>query len=108
MLENVDMTEEEDSNFSHIVDALTKAGPGYHVRAFKLWSTDFGLPQRRCRLYFIGINSGIHPQASLDKVEGVLRALRLKRQPPESCTCFFFEQKETVTVTVTKTKTSNE
>lgn len=83
VLENVDMAEEEDSNFSHIVEALTKAGSGYCVRAFKLWSTDFALPQRRCRLYFIGINSGIHPQASLDKVEGLLRALRLKRQPPE-------------------------
>ncbi len=90
ILENVDMTEEEDSNFSIIVQALSHAGSGYQVKAFKLWATDFGLPQRRCRLYFIGIRKG-DGEANMDSIESMLRGLRLKKQFPETWFSFSSE-----------------
>eukprot|EP00438_Fugacium_kawagutii_P023761 Skav215455 [mRNA] locus=scaffold2193:165266:166376:- [translate_table: standard] len=56
ILENVDLPEEEDSNYSNIVKALSTAGEGFQVKTFKLCSTDYGTPQRRYRLFFVGFS----------------------------------------------------
>lgn len=82
ILENLDMTEEEESNFAIIIQALQHAGSGYQVKAFKLWATEFGLPQRRCRLYFIGCRKE-DGEVNMDSIEQMLRGLRMKKQFPD-------------------------
>ena len=85
ILENVDLNDDDDSNLDNILQVLSQVGGGFKVRAFKLYSTDYGVPQRRCRLFFIGFSEKSQGEASMAKVEQMLRGLRLKRQPPDTC-----------------------
>ena len=85
ILENVDLNDDDDSNLDNILKALSQIGGGFRVRAFKLYSTDFGIPQRRCRLFFIGFSEKSQGEASMAKVEQMLRGFRLKRQTPDTC-----------------------
>lgn len=84
ILENVDIPDEEDSNYSHIVQALSTVGQGFRVKTFKLCSTDYGTPQRRYRLFFIGFSQASQGEVSMDRVEKLLKLFRLKRQAPET------------------------
>ena len=43
ILENVDLNDDDDSNLDNILKALSQIGGGFRVRAFKLYSTDFGI-----------------------------------------------------------------
>lgn len=84
ILENVDLPDEEDSNYSHIVQALSTVGQGFRVKTFKLCSADYGTPQRRYRLFFIGFSLASQGEVSMDRVEKLLKLFRLKRQAPET------------------------
>lgn len=90
LLENVDLSEDtstaenskDTSNLELIMNALERAGPGFTVRVFKVVSSDFGLPQRRVRLYFVGINSKKYPNYQMNNLVNVLNLLNLKVQKP--------------------------
>ena len=83
ILENLDLPEEDGSNFDHIVQALEHAGDeGFLVRAFRLSALEYGLPQRRIRLFFIGFNKATQGTASFKNIEKYLNGFKMKRQPP--------------------------
>jgi len=84
ILENVDLGdgEDPDSNLAIINEALQKCG--YTVKVFKLTANDFGVPQRRLRIFICGFHSEKQPQASWVRVERMLNLMRLKSQPPEA------------------------
>ena len=89
LLENVDLEEtskstSKESNLQVILRALSEARDGYHVRAFKILSKDFGVPQRRVRLFFIGVHKGTYPNFDMDKVAQNLEKFRLKCQKPDT------------------------
>jgi site-specific DNA-cytosine methylase len=52
------------------------------VRAYKVVSTDFGLPTRRQRLYFIGVSKAHYPLFDMNKVTEILSLLKLETQQP--------------------------
>eukprot|EP00439_Symbiodinium_sp_Y106_P024525 s8751_g3.t1 len=93
VLENVDMDStgtdggtssgENDSNFALIVQALSDIG--YIVRAYHLSAQDYGLPQRRVRLYFIGYKESTQGHVNFARLEKNLQKCRLKCQPPAAC-----------------------
>ena len=87
LLENVDLEDSTDptSNFKMIIRNLETAGAGYFVRAFKIISTDFALPQRRVRLYFCGVSKSKYPEFDMNQVEKVLNLLKLDCQKPATC-----------------------
>ena len=81
LLENVDLEEtskssSKESNLQVILRTLSEVRDGYHVRAFKIMSKDFGVPQRRVRLFFVGVD--------MDKVAQNLKSFQLKSQKPDS------------------------
>ena len=79
------MTDDEtpDSNLSLILQSLETAGThGFHVQALLLVSSDFGVPQRRVRLYFVGVNKGKHSHFQIKAVANILDSLKLKSQSP--------------------------
>ena len=89
LLENVDLEEtskstNKESNLQVILRALSEARDGYHVRAFKILSKDFGVPQRRVRLFFIGVHKGTYPNFDMDKVAQNLEKFQLKCQKPDT------------------------
>ena len=89
LLENVDLEEtskstNKESNLQVILRALSEARDGYHVRAFKILSKDFGVPQRRVRLFFIGVHKGTYPNFDMDKVARNLEIFQLKCQKPDT------------------------
>lgn len=63
-----------------ILEALRE--PGYQVKAYMMISSDYGLPQRRVRLYFIGIHRDDFPNFRFDKVLEYLQLFRLRCQSP--------------------------
>ena len=87
VLENVDLSDSDDvdGNLQMIVKCLQDSG--YRVRTFRLIATDFGLPQRRLRIYICGFHSLRQQQASFQKVERYLSAMRLPKQGPATCFC---------------------
>lgn len=85
-LENVDMdssTDDSTSNFNVIVQTLEQVGSGYFVKAFKLCSCDFGVPQRRVRLFFVGLNKETQDEKSFHRIEEWLKLFQLKTQTPD-------------------------
>jgi len=89
ILENLDLQDDEEDgrgNFENIIKLLEGAGSaGFWVRAFLIKSVDYGTPQRRRRLFFVGLNKATQSEGSLDKIEQLLKGLQLSCQPPESC-----------------------
>ena len=81
-LENVDLELSPDSNLDCILKSLEQCGPGYMVRAYNVVSTDFGLPTRRQRLYFIGVSKAHYPLFDMNKVTEILSLLKLETQQP--------------------------
>ena len=89
LLENVDLEEtskssSKESNLQVILRTLSEVRDGYHVRAFKIMSKDFGVPQRRVRLFFVGVHKGTYPNFDMDKVAQNLKSFQLKSQKPDS------------------------
>lgn len=84
VLENVDMDDWKDSNLDLILKALKSVGPGYFVQAYKIISTDYASPQRRIRLYFIGVQEKKYPTFNFTAVGKTLELFILKTQPPVS------------------------
>lgn len=82
ILENVDLEIGPQSNYDLIMKSLSKCGPTYNVTAYQMLATDFGLPQRRLRLYFVGISNKMYPKFQMQKVTDVLDALKLPIQKP--------------------------
>ena len=84
MLENVDLSDGDDveGNLQMIIKCIQEAG--YNVRTFRMIATDFGLPQRRLRIYLCGFHRIKQGMANFQKVERHLRAMRLPHQPPET------------------------
>ena len=84
VLENVPLGDGDDpeSNAQLIAAALEDAG--YSTRMFKVMASDFGVPQRRLRVYIAGFSQSKQPQASLQRVERMVNAMRLDCQPPDS------------------------
>ena len=82
LLENVDLGDgdDPDSNLSHIVEMLESCG--YKVKFFKVSALDYGLPQRRVRIYLAGFHCHKQPLASFTRVEKVLALTKLKTQSP--------------------------
>ena len=87
-LENVDMEsagEDDASNLNMIIKALESSGPhGYHVQVYKLCTLDYGLPQRRVRLFFVGLQKSTQEASAFRNIEMWLNAFKLKTQPPEA------------------------
>ena len=89
ILENVDLDSEPDGNLDLIMKALSSSGfgthaDGYQVKAFKILTSNYGLPSRRIRLYFVGVSRSSFPQFSMKCVERNLNMFTLKCQPPDS------------------------
>ena len=85
-LENVDMdssTDDSTSNSNVIVQTLEQVGSGYFVKVFKLCSCDFGVPQRRVRLFFVGLNKETQDEKSFHRIEEWLKLFQLKTQTPD-------------------------
>ncbi|WP_440767576.1 DNA cytosine methyltransferase [Natronorubrum sp. DTA7] len=60
LIENVvGMTELHGPLHSALVDALADAGPGYEVRTLELNAADYGVPQRRKRVFIVGVRDGL-------------------------------------------------
>lgn len=78
------MWDEPGSNFDHIIHLLEKAGPGYRVKTFRMLASDYGLPQRRLRIFIIGLKSTTQGGASFDRIEKSLNAFKLSKQKPAS------------------------
>ena len=55
-----------ESNFENVLQSLRNAGKqGFHVKAFKICSAEYGVPQRRVRLFFLGYNKLYQKQCAL-------------------------------------------
>ena len=90
LLENVDMeADDAESNLALIVKYLTEIG--YEVQVFRTCAADFGLPQRRIRLYIGGFHRLKQPECSFRRVERMLNVMRLPSQYPDSCQCSFID-----------------
>ena len=77
ILENVDLDEGTGaSNLDFILRMLRDCN--YRVRVYKVISQDFGIPQRRVRLWFCGFHNTLQPSASFEIIEKYLSAFRLK------------------------------
>lgn len=84
ILENVDIsTDEPGSNYDLICQALSNASGGYLVRVFKLSSVEYGLPQRRNRLFFVGVSKDFQDHVNFERMEKTLYQFRLKHQKPD-------------------------
>ncbi|SIS06267.1 DNA cytosine methyltransferase [Natronorubrum daqingense] len=60
LVENVvGMTELHGPLHSALVDELEEAGPGYEVRTLELNAADYGVPQRRKRVFIVGVRDGL-------------------------------------------------
>lgn len=77
-------SEDTSSNLDCILAALKEAGheDGFHVQVFRVISSDYGTPQRRVRLYFVGVNRRELPHFKMKNVEKSLHMFKLKCQPP--------------------------
>lgn len=86
-LENVDMdagNDDSPSNFNIIVQTLESSGKnGFIVRVYKLCTKDYGLPQRRVRLFFVGLNKNSQDESSFRDIEKWLTVFQLPCQPPD-------------------------
>ena len=75
--------ESKNSNLNLILQSLQNSGPsGFNVRCFKVVSSDFGLPQRRVRLYFAGVSCHHYPNVNMENISKHLNLFKLKKQPP--------------------------
>lgn len=75
--------DDQSSNLSVILRELRSAGSkGYHVQVFKILTSDYGLPQKRERLYFVGAHKGIYQEFNFGNVQSMLQLFRLECQPP--------------------------
>ncbi|CAL1140417.1 unnamed protein product [Cladocopium goreaui] len=97
ILENVDMEPsktgssknqdgKDQSNLGLVLARLQKCG--YTVKTAKLRSDSFGLPQRRCRLYFFGVRQveRMNGNKVLENLEGLLEAMQCPlRFTPAPC-----------------------
>ena len=102
LLENVDMEESkqsssDDNNLDLIVRQLEELAGGFWLRVYKVLTRDFGLPQRRIRLFFLGVSKRHYPDFNMDVVTKHLEAFKLQCQSPDSffemlCTLFFFSE----------------
>ena len=83
LLENVDLGDgdDPDSNLSHIVEMLESCH--YRVRIFKVSALEYGLPQRRVRIYIAGFHSEKQPTASFTRMEKILNLIKLRPQTPD-------------------------
>ena len=78
-----DGKEGSDTNYELCVQSLKDAGThGFQVRCFRIVSSDYGVPQRRMRLFFLGFNKKLHPNASFANVTSMLMNFKLKCQLP--------------------------
>ncbi|CAE7035514.1 ngoPIIM [Symbiodinium sp. CCMP2592] len=86
LLENVDMTSADDyngagdCNFENVMLSLRQQG--FAVKAYRIQSSDYGVPQRRVRLFFVGFNKKLHPNPKFDNIAKRLQGMKLKCQPP--------------------------
>ena len=86
LLENVDLEESKtnnETNFDVIVKCLENAGGGYWLMVYKILTTDFGLPQRRVRLFFLGVSKKHYPEFVMSNVTTHLEHFKLKVQHPD-------------------------
>ena len=80
LLENVDIEDEDDGNLAWIIKILRESK--YAVAVYKLISSDFGLPQRRVRLYILGFSVERQPQINWANIERRLDLFRIKSLAP--------------------------
>jgi site-specific DNA-cytosine methylase len=85
ILENVDLEIGPDSNYSIIMRSCEEVGPKYAVMAYKMLSSDFGLPQRRTRLYIVGVSRKAYPTFDMKAIAKLLDILKLPTQKPVAC-----------------------
>jgi hypothetical protein len=69
------------SNLKLVLDKLTNLG--YQVTTEKLRSDEFGLPQRRCRLYFFGVRQVDRMSECSDVLNNIRPLLNAMKQPLE-------------------------
>lgn len=84
LLENVDLDADDvEGNLQHILTILTDLS--YKVQVYRLKTSDFGIPQRRIRIFIAGFCENRHPQASFTRMTKTLSAMQMRCQPPEAC-----------------------
>ena len=78
VLENVDLEESENSDGANNLELILKGldDAGYQTKCYKLISSDFSVPQRRVRLYFLGFHRTKQPQVTFDMVDQNLELFR--------------------------------
>ena len=87
LLENVDLDADDmDGNLQLILRILTDLG--YKVQVYRLKTSDFGIPQRRIRIFIAGFCENRHPQASFARMTRTLSAMQLRCQYPEAWLMF--------------------
>ena len=84
ILENVDLEDSSDSNLDNIVKMLSVCGPGYSCKVYQLISSDFGIPQRRVRIYIIGFNQRSQGTANFTRVDHYLELFKIRPLPVEA------------------------
>ena len=87
LLENVDLEEPKasgDTNLQLIMEALKNLSGGYHLKVYKVLSADFGVPQRRIRLFFLGVSKRHYPEFTFYKVTKHIEAFKLQSQNPDT------------------------
>ena len=84
LLENVDLEgDDSEGNLQSIIRVLEAAE--YLVQTFRLVASDFGLPQRRVRIYLVGFCKQRRPDISFQRMERHISMMRLKCQLPGAC-----------------------
>ena len=75
-------TADHESNYEVISRCLVESN--YNVQTFVIASSDYGVPQRRVRLFFCGFCRERQPDASFGRVEQLLTLFKLKCQKPDT------------------------
>jgi site-specific DNA-cytosine methylase len=93
-MEESKQSSSDDNNLDLIVRQLEELAGGFCLRVYKVLTRDFGLPQRRIRLFFLGVSKRHYPDFNMDVVTKHLEAFKLQCQSPDSffemlCTLFF-------------------
>ncbi|CAE7781696.1 ngoBIM [Symbiodinium sp. CCMP2592] len=85
ILENVDSmdTGDDDTESSNVQVALGLLKEiGYHAVVEKLNSADYGVPQRRCRLYFVGLRDSLALAESKEDILAKLHGRLIRMMTP--------------------------
>ncbi len=74
--------DDNEGNLQSILKVLSELQ--YRVQTYCLKSSDFGIPQRRVRIWIVGFHAERNPEASFERMTQTLSTLQIRCQPPVS------------------------